>query len=45
MSKELIERTIIACEKKGLCIRGLTFDLGNLKFQTETEIMKSVHGA
>jgi len=44
MSKELIERKG-ACEKKGLCIRGLTFDLGNLKFQSETEIMKSVHGA
>ena len=45
MSKELIERIIIACEKKGLRIRGLTFDLGNHKFQSETEIMKSVHGS
>lgn len=45
MSKELIDQIIIACESKGLSVRGLTFDLGNHKFQSETGIMKSVNGS
>ena len=40
MTKSLMEQIILACEKKGLLVRGITFDLGNPKFQSETGIPK-----
>jgi len=42
---DLTMEDIFDLESAKNSLRGLTFDLGNHKFQSETEIMKSVHGS